>query len=219
MIFDVSHTFASFEPLARAMLVNLGFAIGAVFLGFWMALGWTVLRVGAGAALFLPVSLFLTFVRGTPLLVQIFILYFLLPRFGIDLSATTAALLALTLHTSAFMTEIMRGGLAAVPKGQTEAAHALGMRRSAIWLTVVLPQMTFRIVPPLINEFVMMMKATPLVSAIAVTEVLRTAQQIFSANFRALEVVLAAAVLFFIVNFTVSMLGRSIERRLQVRVT
>ena len=217
VIFEIDYTFRAFDPLSRALVVNLFFGICSVFVGFFVSIAWTLIATLAARSIAWALTLVLSFIRGTPLLVQIFCIYFLLPRFGLDLSATTSALIALTLHTSAFMAEIMRGGLASIPPSQYEAAHALGLKGVALWSRIIIPQMMIKIVPPLINEFVLMMKATPLVSVIAITEALRTAQQIYSANFRALETLAALAVIFLLLNLTISRLGQTVERRLRVR--
>lgn len=217
MIFEISYSFLALGPLTQAAIVNVLFAVGSVCIGFMLALAWTGVRLASPRPVAALVATFLVFIRGTPLLIQIFLIYFLMPSIGIDLSATASALLALTLHTSAFITEIVRGGLNAVPLGQYEATKALGLGPLPTWGRVILPQMTIKIIPPLINEFVMMMKATPLVSAIAVTEALRTAQQIFSANFRALETLAALALIFFCINFAISRFGIAVESRLAAR--
>ena len=217
MIFEIDYTFNAFDPLGRAAVVNLFFGICSVFVGFFVSIVWTLIGTLTVRPIVWMLTFVLSFIRGTPLLIQIFCIYFLLPRLGLELSATASALIALTLHTSAFMTEIMRGGLASIPPGQYEAARALGLKGVALWFRVIMPQAVIKIVPPLINEFVLMMKATPLVSVIAITEALRTAQQIYSANFRALETLVALAVIFFLLNFTISRLGGFVERRLRIR--
>ena len=166
----------------------------------------------------LLVSLYVSFIRGTPLLVQIFLVYYVLPFIGIDLHPVTAGIVALTINSAAIVSEIIRGGLSAIPKGQIEAAQSLGLKSRIIWLRVTLPQVFIMIIPPLVNEFTLVVKSTTLVSLITVVEMMRTAQQIFSANFRPIEVLLGAAVLYFIINFTVSKLAAHVERRNAVRL-
>jgi polar amino acid transport system permease protein len=126
--------------------------------------------------------------------------------------------LALGVSSGAFTTEILRGALAAIPRSQIEAAESLGLRTPVIWFRVIAPQV-FRIaLPPLVNEFTLLLKATPLVSVIAVVEVMRVAQQIYNENFRPLEVLIGVAIIFFVLNFALSRIAGALERRTAVRL-
>ena len=157
------------------------------------------------------IAVYISFIRGTPVLIQIFLVFYVLPVVGIDLGAVTAGVLALTLNSAAFQTEIFRGGLAALPKSQIETARSLGIPPSVMWLKVILPQLFISTTPPLVNEFTLVVKSTPLVSMITVVELMRVSQQIFSNNFHPIEVLLGAFILYFIICFTGSQLSRRLE--------
>jgi ABC-type amino acid transport system permease subunit len=160
---------------------------------------------------------YISYVRGTPLLVQILLVYYGLPRLGLDLPPLAAGILALGLSSAAYTTEIIRGGLAAIPLGQIEAAHALGLRRFPLWAKIIFPQVWRVTLPPLVNEFTQVIKGTPLVSVIAVIELMRVAQQIYNDNFRPLEVLLGVALIFFGMNFVLLRAAAELERRNPVR--
>jgi polar amino acid transport system permease protein len=157
-------------------------------------------------------GIYISLIRGTPLLVQIFFIYYALPGLiGIDFNPFVAGVLALSLNSGAFVTEILRAGISAIPRGQMEAAKALGLRRAVVWSRVILPQVFAVILPPLTNEFTMLVKASPLLSVITVVELTRTAQQIMIYTYRPVEVMLAAAALYFVICFLLSTISRRLE--------
>ena len=159
------------------------------------------------------IDIYISYIRGTPLLVQLLIVFYVLPVIGLDLPPLAAGIIALSLSSAAFSTEIMRGGLAAVPNGQFEAARSLGLGPATMWLRIILPQMFNLIMPPLVNEFTLVIKSTPLVSVITVVELMRMAQQMYNANFRPVEILFGVAIIFFAINFTLTRLAGLIERR------
>jgi ABC-type amino acid transport system permease subunit len=157
-------------------------------------------------------------VRGTPLLVQIFLVYYALPGLtGIDLRPFTAGVLALSLNSGAFAAEIIRGGLTRVPHGQYEAADALGLPRFVTWFKIILPQVLRSILPPLVNEFTLLVKASTLLSVITVVDLTRTAQNIMNTTYRPVEAFIIAAALYFIMLFVLSTLARQLENRNRVQ--
>ena len=139
-----------------------------------------------------------SFIRGTPILVQIFLVYYVLPVFGINLGPFTAGIVAITLNSAAFVTEILRGGLASVPIGQFEAARSVGISGYALWRKIILPQTFITSIPPLVNEFTMVLKATALLSLITVVELMRVSQQIYSANYHPVEVLSGTFIIYFL---------------------
>jgi polar amino acid transport system permease protein len=159
-------------------------------------------------------SLYVSLVRGTPLIVQIFFIYFGLPQLGIVLPSIPAGIIALSFNYGAYMTEIFRAGIQAVPRGQREAAQALGMPERRVMGRIVLPQ-AFRIVIPAIgNDFVAMIKDSALVSTIAVQELLWRASQVGTQNFRSLEALLIAAAVYWAVTTIFSTFQERLERRM-----
>lgn len=149
--------------------------------------------------------------RGTPLLVQLVIIYTGLPQIGIRLGVVESAILALTLHEAAYFAEIVRAGIMAVDKGQSDASRALGMTWWQQMRIVIIPQATRVIIPPLGNQFNLMLKTTSLASVISMEELLRHAQQLAQVEFRVLEVYLVAACWYLVLT---SIWGQ-IQRRLE----
>ena len=132
---------------------------------------------------------------------------------GLDLPRFLAGVVALSLNSGAYVTEIIRGGLSAIARGQVDAARAVGMSRALVWRRVVLPQTLVLVLPPLTVEFTSLVKASALLSVIAVVELTRTTQQIISATFRPVELWLAAGVLYFAMCFLLGGVARRFERR------
>jgi polar amino acid transport system permease protein len=153
--------------------------------------------------------------RGTPLLLQLFFIYYALPALGLTLRPFTAAVLGLGLNYSAYLAEIMRGAIESIDSGQMEAAKAIGMSYWQAMRRIIIPQTYKRLVPPVGNEFIALIKDTALVSTIAMVELMRAANQIFSATFN-VYILIEAAFIYLILTsiFTVSF--RKIEDRLGV---
>jgi polar amino acid transport system permease protein len=150
--------------------------------------------------------------RGTPLLLQLFFIYYGLPAIGITLKPIPSALLGLGLNYSAYLAEIIRSGIQSIDKGQMEAAEAMGMSYRQAMRRVIIPQ-TYRVIlPPVTNEFIALIKDTALVSTIAMVELMRTADQLFNASFNVTVLALAACVyLLFTTVFTFAF--ERLERR------
>jgi polar amino acid transport system permease protein len=167
-----------------------------------------------------PVALvvrgFIEFVRSTPLLVQVFFLFFVLPDFGIVLGALTVGVLALGLHYATYTAEIYRAGIDAVPRGQWEAATALSLPRSRVWTGVVLPQAIPRVLPALGNYVISMFKETPLLIGIGVADIVGQAREIGGGTFRYVEAYTLAGLLFLLLSYPAALLVRRLERRVGV---
>jgi His/Glu/Gln/Arg/opine family amino acid ABC transporter permease subunit len=214
MDFDFSQLFEAMPLLLKGAMITLEVTILGAFMGIGVGLILTFMRMSHLNVLTYMARIYISLIRGTPLLVQIFFIYYALPgMLGIDLPPFIAGVLALSLNSGAFVTEIIRGGITAVPRGQMEAAKALGIGRVVIWRRVILPQVFMKILPPLTNEFTMLVKASPLLSVITVVELTRTAQQIMNVTYRPVEVMLAAAVLYFIICFLLSSFTRYFEAK------
>jgi polar amino acid transport system permease protein len=160
---------------------------------------------------------FIEFIRGTPLLVQLFFIFYVLPSFGITLTTFTAGVIGLGIHYSTFCSEIYRSGIDSVPKGQWEASTALNFTPTQKWLKIILPQAIPPIIPMLGNYLVVMFKEVPILSAIAYVDMLQTAKIIGSTTFRYLEPITIVGLLFLILSIFSSMLVRRLERRLNHR--
>lgn len=153
------------------------------------------------------------FIRSTPLLVQIFFLFFVFPDFGIRFDALTTGVIALGLHYSTYAAEVYRAGIEAVPVGQWEAATALSLPRARTWRAVILPQAIPRVLPALGNYTISMLKETPLLLTIGVVDIAGAAFQEGSAAFRYVEPITIAGILFLVLSYSASLLVRWLERR------
>ncbi|MBP2366149.1 ectoine/hydroxyectoine ABC transporter permease subunit EhuD [Pseudonocardia parietis] len=152
-------------------------------------------------------------IRSTPLLVQVFFLFFVLPGFGITLSAFVVGVLALGVHYATYTSEVYRAGIDAIPRGQWEAATALSLPRSRVWTGVILPQAIPRVLPALGNYVISMFKEVPLLLAIGVVELVNAGRQAGSENFRYIEPYTIAGVFFLLLSYPASILVRRLERR------
>jgi len=154
--------------------------------------------------------------RGTPLLIQLFFIYYGLPTIGIKLDSTTAAYIGLGLNGGAYISEIIRGALLSVDKGQQDAAYGLGMSWPLTMVFVILPQAMTVAIPPLVNSFSSLLKDTSLVSVLAITELTRVGQLIYTRTFRAFEIYLAIGILYFLMTYAASLFSRYLERKFKI---
>jgi polar amino acid transport system permease protein len=157
---------------------------------------------------------YVEFFRGTPLLVQIFFVYYGLPEIGLTLQKWPAAVLALGLNGGAYISEVVRGALAGIDRGQYDAAHALGLTWLQTLVWVVLPQALRMATPPLVNAFSALLKESSLVSILAISEMMYVANQVYSRTFRAFEIYAVVAMMYFVMTFAFSLASRKLEQRL-----
>jgi len=210
---DWAFAFEILPLLARAAVV----AIQATLIGFALALVlglvFALARRARSRLIAWPIAGLIEFVRSTPLLVQLYFLYFVLPEYGVALSAFATGVLALGFHYACYTSEVYRAGLDSVMKGQWDAAVALNLTRWQCYRHVVLPQALPPIIAPLGNYLIAMFKETPLLSTITVMELLMTAKIIGSESFRYLEPVTIVGVLFLIMSISAAALIRRVEAR------
>jgi polar amino acid transport system permease protein len=212
-LWDWGYAFEVLPQLLQALLVTLEITLLGSVVALLLGLLIAVLLQAHIPVLDQLLWAFVEFVRSTPLLVQVFFLYFALPRFGITLSALTVGVIGLGVHYATYTSEVYRAGIDAVPKGQWEAATALSLSRSRTWTGVILPQAIPRVVPALGNYVISMFKEVPLLLAISVVEVVSKAQEIGSQTFRFTEPFTIAGLLFLVLSYPASMLVRRLERR------
>jgi polar amino acid transport system permease protein len=170
-------------------------------------------RMRGGKAAGKAVGLYVQLFQGTPLLMQLFLAYFGIALFGIDVSAWTAASVALTLYTSAFLTEIWRGCVASIPKGQWEASGSLAMSFSEQLRHVVLPQAAKLALGPTVGFLVQVVKGTALASVIGFIELTKAGSMISNATFKPFLVYACVALMYFVLCFPISLYAHSIERK------
>jgi polar amino acid transport system permease protein len=195
---------------AYTVMVTIVSFAGALLLGWPIALA----RESRRGWIRRPASWIVEFVRSTPLLIQIYVLYFALPAVGIVLSAIMTGLIALSIHYATYVSEAYRAGLASVPRTQWEAAKALGLRPLPIYAMVVAPQALVPIVPVLGNYLIALFKETPLLSAVAIIELLQTAKLIGSETFRYTEPITIVGLIFLALSLGSAAVIRWIERHL-----
>jgi polar amino acid transport system permease protein len=216
MLWDWNYTWEILPDLLSAAVITievtlLGFVIAAV-LGLVLA----ILRM-LGPVLAAPVSVFVEVVRSTPLLIQIFFVYFVLPKFGVTIDAFTAGVLALGIHYATYCSEVYRAGIEGIARGQWEASIALNLGLATTFKDIILPQAIPPVVPALGNYLVALFKETPLLSAIAVLELMQTAKIMGSETFRYTEPITLVGLLFLIMSLVSAALIRVVERLLNRR--
>jgi polar amino acid transport system permease protein len=219
MIWDWGYALSIIPILAQASIVTIevtviGFIVAAV-LGLVLA----ILRMSPLRIISVPTGLFVEFIRSTPLLIQIFFLYFVFPEFGVTLDAFVAGVIALGLHYATYCSEVYRAGLENVPRGQWEASIALNLSGYRTFRDVIIPQAIPPVVPALGNYFVALFKETPLLSAIAVVELMQRAKILGSQTFRYTEPITLVGVFFLVMSLLAASLIRYIERRIALRGT
>jgi ABC-type amino acid transport system permease subunit len=161
----------------------------------------------------LPAAVYVELIRGTPLLVQILFIYFVLPAAGVNLPARTSGILALTLNAAAYISEIIRAGIQSIDAGQMEAARSLGMSYWQAMRRIILPQTFRRVVPPLTNEGIALLKDSSLVSVIGLTELARTGQELASRYAAPLTVWPVVALLYLALTFPLARASQYLERK------
>jgi polar amino acid transport system permease protein len=200
----------------RGAEITIILALCAVLFGTVLGLGLTLLRRSKIKPISIIATAYVEFVRGTPLLVQIYIIYIGLPKLtGLDMSDMAVGAVALSLNSSAYISEIIRAGIDAVDKGQIEAARSLGMTQGQAMLEVVIPQAFKNILPALGNEFIAVIKESSMVSVIGVAELMYNAGIVRGNTALGLEPVIIAAVIYFVITFTLTRCLGYVERRLK----
>jgi polar amino acid transport system permease protein len=215
---DFASTVTAIGPYLHGAATTLSVAALAAVCGLAVGLGLLALLQGRWPLLRWIVRIYSSFVRGTPLLVQILLIYYALPGLlRIDLPAYAAGVLALSLNSGAFVVEILRGALSSVPKGQHEAAQALGLPPFAAWRHIILPQMLRHSLAPMVNELTLLVKASALLSVITVVELTRVAQNTMNTTFRPVEAFVTAGSFYFLILLGFASLARALERHLRAR--
>lgn len=216
-MFQQDYLLSILPKLFAAALVNVELALLIAAISLLMATLVTILRTARINVVNTAFNALASFVRGTPLLVQIFLCYYVLPSIGIDLEPLQAGVLAISLNSTVFVAETMRGGLQTIDPGQIEASVSLGLSRPLIWRKILLPQLLIRILPMLVNEMTIIVKGTALLSVITVVDVMRTAQQMAAASFRPFESLVGAGIVFIAVNISFIFVASALEARFRER--
>lgn len=212
MIWDWEFTAEIMPELLRGLRVTIQAVLVGMALAIVLGVVWAICRRSRKRWLSLPAAALVEFVRSTPLLIQLFFIYYVLPDFGLVLPPWLAGIIALGLHYSAYTSEVYRAGLDAIPPGQWLASRALNLSVAQSYRHVILPQAIPPVIPALGNYLIAMFKDAPMLSAITVLEVLATAKNLGNEHFRYLEPLTIAGVMFLVLSLLsarlVSWLGR-----------
>ncbi|ATF16350.1 amino acid ABC transporter permease [Brevibacillus sp. HB1.2] len=200
--------------LAQGSVVTLKITVISLFFALLIGLLFGLMSTSRSKVLRGIATAYVDFLRGTPLLVQIFFIYFGLPPvLDIKIPETTAGILALSLNAGAYLAEIFRGGILSIDKGQMEAARSLGLTHGKAMRLVILPQAVRRMIPAFVNQFIVTLKDTSLLTVIGIRELMNSGEIIISGNFRSFEIWAVVAVFYFLMIYILSLLSRSLERR------
>ncbi|BCH20384.1 amino acid ABC transporter [Mesorhizobium sp. L-8-10] len=215
-MFSIPVFLESFVPLLWAARFTLLISVLGIGLGLVIGTLICAARLSPYPALRRFAALWVSFLRGVPLLVQLLVFYYTLPVVGLDVPPMFAAVVTVGVCASAYISEIWRGAITALPKGQAEAAAAIGMSPFDVWTRVILPQAVALSLPALINELILLVKASSLVSVVGILEITRASQAQAATTFRPLEVYIAAACIYLLINLCLAALGRYLEHRTAV---
>jgi polar amino acid transport system permease protein len=215
MPFDLQFALDVLPILLKASIVTVEATFVAFAIALIVGLVFAIVRWSGPRWLRWPVSGFVEFVRSTPLLVQLYFLYFVMPQFGVTLSPFVTGVLGLGLHYSCYTAEVYRAGLEDVPKGQWEAAIAVNYSPAQTYLRLILPQALPPVVPPLGNYLIAMFKDTPLLAAITLVELMYTANLIASEKFLYVEPMTLVGLMFLAMSLAAAYLLRRLEWVLQ----
>lgn len=214
-VFDWSFALEILPTLGSALVITIQATVLGMLVAVTLGLVLAMLRRSRLRMVSLPTAFVIEFVRSTPLLVQMYFLFYVLPLTGAKMSPLTTGIVALGVHYATYCAEVYRAGIEAVPRGQWEAATALNMSRWRTAVGVVLPQAIPPVVPALGNYLVAMFKDTPLLSAITVVELLQQSKMIGSATFRYTEPLTLVGLLFLALSLVAAWGVRGLEARLQ----
>ncbi|BBT79957.1 cysteine ABC transporter permease [Aeromonas sp. YN13HZO-058] len=210
----------SFWPLLSAGLIfTVPLTLITFVLGILLGLLVALARLYGPTPLVVLVRFYVWLIRGTPLLVQLFLIFYGLPSAGIVLDAFTAAVIGFTLNIGAYSSEIIRATLAAIPKGQWEAAYSIGMNWPLVMWRVILPQAARIAVPPLSNTFISLVKDTSLAAAVTVPELFQAAQRLASVTYEPLILYIETAIIYLLFSSVLSTLQDRLERKLTHKET
>ena len=191
-------------------------AFFSVFLGVIGGTIFALMKISRNMILNMIASTYIEIIRGTPLLVQLYIIFYGLPYIGVDLPDMIAGILALSINSSAYVAEIIRGGINAIDKGQMEAARSLGMSYNMAMMYIIIPQAIKNIIPVLGNEFIVIIKESSIVSVIGIHELSYNADTVRGNIFRPFEPLLVSALMYFIMTFTLSKFMKRVEERMNI---
>ncbi|MFM0075581.1 amino acid ABC transporter permease [Paraburkholderia sediminicola] len=201
--------------LLHAALATIGISLTGLLIGFFVAIGVCAARLSPQRWARMFGGAYVFFFRGVPMLVQLLLVYYLLPFAGINVSPIVAAISTVSLCSASYIAEILRGGFLSIPPGHLEAARMLGLSPFDMLRRILVPQAFRLTLPSLVNEMVLLIKASSLISVVGVAELTRTAQNIAASTYRPLEAYVAAGLIYFVICGTLALVAHAAEYRLQ----
>jgi polar amino acid transport system permease protein len=215
MNFDFSPVWEGWRDLLHGAIVTIEITVGAIILGCLIGLAVGLGRLDPRRRLVYGLcTAYVSVIRGTPLLVQLFIWFFGLPHFGLNFPAFFCGIVGMGVYSGAYVSEIVRGAIQSIERGQMEAARSIGMPYRMAMREIVVPQAVVRMIPPLGNEFIALIKNSSLVSLLTIADLMHEGQKIISTSYRSLEVYLAIALVYFVLTNLTGLGLRLVERRL-----
>jgi lysine-arginine-ornithine-binding protein len=211
--FDTGIVRRTWSFFLKGVWLTARLALLSLALGLPIGLLLALARVQSSKILSAPAAVYVEVMRGTPLLVQILFIYFVLPSFGINIPAFWSGIIALTLNSAAYIAEIFRAGILSIDAGQMEAARSLGMSHTQAMRRIILPQTFRRVVPPMTNEGIALLKDSSLVSVIGLTELARTGQELASRYAAPLTIWPMVAIFYLLLTFPLTRIAEYLERR------
>ncbi|MDX8359672.1 amino acid ABC transporter permease [Cytobacillus sp. IB215316] len=216
MNLDFGQIVPSMPFILKGIIVTIQIVISSAIIGFLLGIIISLFKIGRIKVLVLLADVYTSIFRGTPLILQIVIIYYGLPEIiGVEIGQMPAAIIAFSLNSAAYISEIIRAGILAVDKGQKEAAQALGVPYSKMMLDIVLPQALKNILPALMNEFITLTKESALVMTIGIMDIMRSAFVVGGDLYSFLEPLLFAAGIYYVMVMILTLLGKAIERRMR----
>ncbi|BDZ37402.1 amino acid ABC transporter permease [Microbacterium suwonense] len=210
----------SLGPIALGgLLGTIPLALVSFALGLILAVGVALMRISKAPVVAGIARFYVSVIRGTPLLVQLFVIFYGMPAVGIVIDPWPSAIVALSLNVGGYGAEVVRAAILSVPQGQWEAAYTIGMNRTHTLTRIILPQAARVSVPPLSNTFISLVKDTSLTSTILVTELFRVSQQIAASSYQVMVVYLCAALVYWVICLVLATGQSALERRLDSRVS
>ena len=207
----------SLPMFMTGMQLTLELSFISLIIAMFIGLGSCLMNISKVRVLHWISQCYINIIRGTPLLVQTFFIYFGVTKaLGFSMTALTAGIVALSLNAGAYLSEIFRGGIEAVPHGQMEAARSLGMPYHSAMLKIILPQALRIVVPSIVNQCIITIKDTSIISVIGLAELTMMGSQIIARTFRSFEIWLCVGALYFIVIYLLTKLSKYVEKRLSL---
>ena len=215
-MFSLSDMIAFLPPLLKGAWLTIAVSMLAFALAMVVGLIFAIARMSRFMPLRIVAAIYIQFIRGTPLLLQLFFIYYVMPYSGVVLSPLVSAIIGLTANYGAYMAEVFRSGIQAIAKGQWEAGSAVGMSRRLLMRRIILPQAIRIIIPAIGNFFVSIFKDSALLSVITMRELMFSGQLLASATFKHFEIYAMVAAIYFMISYPAALFVEWVERRFEI---